>query len=86
MSPAEKLAMKKGSEGKSFFPVRFQSCRVREIRKSLNLTLKDVCEATGISIMCLSKIERGSSTNLLIAMKLAEYLGKSVEELWGQRK
>jgi len=56
--------------------------RLRELRKSNKLTLRNLAEATGLSVSYMSDIERGrTSPSLKTLEALAEALGVSVTVL-----
>ena len=61
-------------------------CTVRKEREHLGLTLRDVSRNVGLSIMGLCYIENGCNTQLTTALRIAEFFGKTVEELWPTRK
>lgn len=60
-------------------------CRLTEIRESLRLSLRDVASAVGLSVTALWQVEKGTDPMLTTAVKLAEFFGKAVEELWPAR-
>lgn len=57
--------------------------RLRRVRLQRGLTLREVKDATGISVSTLSRIERGASKDLDSAtlLTLAEWMGMPVEKL-----
>lgn len=56
--------------------------RVRELRTGQNLTLKNLAEATGLSVSYLSDVERGRTNPSLKSVDLlADALGVSVNSL-----
>ena len=56
--------------------------RVRELRTGQNLTLKNLAEATGLSVSYLSDVERGrTNPSLKTVDLLADALGVSVNSL-----
>lgn len=57
-------------------------CRLRAVREGLGLTLRDVGAATGVHHGVLSRWERGGDATVSLALKVARFFGKSVEELW----
>ena len=85
MTPAEKLAAKLresppveagGHNGAAI-------CCMAEIREQLGLKQVDVAGAVGISGGYLSFLESGQRwPPLLLAVKLARFYGKKIEELW----
>lgn len=90
-SPAETAAEKLARTKRRKRPRRNESsreplvrCRVREVRESLNLSLRDVAAAVGISIAGLHAIEHGNGCQMSSALKLAAFYGKSLDELWSE--
>lgn len=90
MTPAEKLSQAKprarkprNSSKKPPGPLR---CRCREIRERLDLSLRDVSNAVGISITGIHALERGNDTQVTTALKLAEFYGVDISRLWTWRK
>lgn len=86
MTPAERVAKRKKPSprapwGTKEFVGKWQ-CGLRACRQSLGLTLADVSAAVGLSIAGLQRIEVGIDPILSNARKLADFYGKSVEELW----
>lgn len=59
---------------------------VREWRESLNLSLRDVAGAVGISVTALHQIEHGTDPQLTTARKLSEFFQVPTEKLWPCRK
>ncbi len=84
MTPAEQLAKDKGPRRPPSEPARTKqfSCKIREKRNALNLSLRDVGAATGVSANSLLLIEQGYGPTLKTALHLARFFGVSVEELW----
>ena len=61
------------------------STPLRVIRKRLGLTLEALAQRTGLTKSYLSKVERGRNTpSIAVALKLAEALDVSVEELFSE--
>src|SRR5436309_7164969 len=62
--------------------------RLHRVRKQRDLTLREVFGETGIPIPTLSRIERGAAKSLDSAtlLALSEWMGVSIEELWGTPK
>jgi len=57
--------------------------RMRELRKSLNITQEELVRRTGFDLRQIGRIERGEvSTNLSHVFKIAECLGVPVQELF----
>lgn len=59
-------------------------CRVRDKRNALDLSLRDVATAVGISYPGLHQIEHGGDPMLTTATKLAAFFGCTITELWPQ--
>lgn len=86
MTPAERFAAKKVRKPASTGRKTVWVCRVRELRESLGLTLRDVERATGVSNATVCHIEQGFDPQLSTARKLAEFFGTTVEHLWPKGK
>lgn len=83
LSPAEILSQKKKFESGEKQPVRKQFfTTLKTLRLSLSLTGSDVASHLKISEGGYNKIELGYGVNLNLAMQIAEFFGKTVEELW----
>lgn len=84
MSPAEKLAKAKAANPQQ--PAarrRVWKCNLREFRTALNLTQRDVAAAVGLSCAGYHQIENnGSDVCLSTCVKLAEFFGKPILEIW----
>lgn len=89
-SLAEKLAAKKQRERpKRNFTAKPElvlwTCKLSENRESLNLAMRDVADAVGLSVSAYFRIEKGyADVSLSNAMSLANFFGKTVYELWPQ--
>lgn len=57
---------------------------LREVRKSLNLTLRDVSERSGVAFSYISNLERGVMSNPSIgaARAIAGVYGMTIDELF----
>lgn len=91
MTPAEKLSKNK----KRTRPPRNEKrpkrsspviCHCREKRNELNLSLRDVHAAVGISVSGLHAIEHGGNVEMTTALKLCEFYGCQLTELWSAKK
>lgn len=84
MTPAEKLAK---SKPKKFVKLRktVHDCILYELRRELNLTIRDVSKATGLTAAGIHAIEHGSDPMLSTAFKLANFYGRKIEEIWEPR-
>lgn len=60
-------------------------CTIRERRRALNLTIRDIANDVGLTTSAISVIERGSDPQLSTASKLAAFFGVSIQDLWPQR-
>lgn len=57
---------------------------LKEKRKALNLTQKQVAEKVGIQWQVYQRYEQGARLpNILLVLKIANALKTSVEALWG---
>lgn len=56
--------------------------KVRERRKELGMTLKQLSEDSGLAVSTLSEIELGREPGVKTAQKIAHALNKSIDELW----
>ena len=85
-SPALKLAEAKPSRreprNKAEPRAAVWDCRLRQLRESLRLSLRDVARAVGLSVTALHQIEHGSDPMLTTAAKLAAFFGKDIGDLW----
>jgi transcriptional regulator with XRE-family HTH domain len=63
--------------------VRRLGDRLRRVRLQRHKTLKEVAEATGVSVATLSRVERGEASDLESGTLLAvtDWMGTSVERL-----
>jgi DNA-binding XRE family transcriptional regulator len=83
VSRAEELSLAKVVDRTAPKHLPFSAvCKLRQLRLSLGLTLKDVSEAAGLATSVVCKIELGNETTLSSAFKLARFYGKIIEELW----
>ena len=59
--------------------------RLRRVRTQRQLTLREVAEATGISVPSLSRIERGATKEFRTGtlLSLAQWLGTDINDLTG---
>lgn len=80
MTPAEELAFAKPT--KRIRKKVIWDCKVRDRRKSLNLTLEDVSDNVGITLGHLSIIELGGGISFEVARKLADFFGCTERDLW----
>lgn len=90
MTPAERLARKTTKIRKSRVVgtnprKRPWKCCIRETRQGLRLAMHEVAAAVGLCMSIMSEIERGSDPMLTTARKLADFYGKTIEELWPKR-
>ena len=88
MTPAELLAAGKRRErpkrnGPATPPRKaVWAATLRARREALNLSMRDVAVAVGLSLPCYWAIEHGTDPMLTNARKLADFYGATVEELW----
>lgn len=62
-------------------------CKLYELRTELGYTQRQVAEGADINIRTLINIEKGHTIpSLLYAMKVADFLGLQVEEVFEYRK
>jgi len=89
MTPAETLSKTKQRSRPPRNKAKERSspvvCHCREKRNGLNLSLRDVSEATGISVAGLHAIEHGGNVEMTTAFKLCEFYGCSLMELWSPK-
>lgn len=91
MTPAEKLAASKLSRrsrkpGARVPQPRIWHCELRMTRLALRLSLWEVAGAVGLSVSGLWQIEMGTDPMLTTARRLAEFFGKTIEDLWPKLK
>lgn len=86
MTPAEKLAVeKKEFPHKPRAIRRAWNCNLYDLRTALNLTQCDVADAVGLSQAGYNKIENtGNDVCLSTAVKLSEFFGKQITEIWSK--
>lgn len=87
LSPAELLAMRKRNElaekeKEKKEKVRYFFTSLKQLRTDLGLTGLEVAKEMGMSDGGYSRIELGYGVSLGLAMKIAEFFGKSVDEIW----
>jgi DNA-binding XRE family transcriptional regulator len=89
MTPAETLASKKVRKPRNgcVNPQRKRvwNCRIRELRNKLGLSIHEVAKEISMTVAGLSEIERGANPQLSTARTLAEFYGKTTDELWPTR-
>lgn len=85
-SPAEQLAAKKARKraprNKATPRNETWVCRVRDWREGMDLSLRDVAKAVGVSVTALHQIEHGTDPQLTTARKLSAFFRAPVEKLW----
>ena len=90
MTPAEKLASKKPRQRapRNHVPTRrvVWSCQIRELREALRMSIRDTAQAVGMSVSALWQIEMGGDLVLTTARKLAEFFGRTTDELWPAKR
>lgn len=61
--------------------------KIREIRKSKNITLKELSESTGLSLSFLSQVERGMCDITLMSLgRIAKTLNIDLKELFDEKQ
>ena len=61
--------------------------RIKEFRKAKGMTQADLAKAAGITSVAICRYEKEHrKPNIFIAVKIANALGVTVEELIGQKK
>jgi DNA-binding XRE family transcriptional regulator len=89
-SPAQRLAkskqlqrLKRNDASKS--ETILWTCKITEERELLNLSMRDVADAVGLSVSAFFRIEKGyADVSLSNAMSIAQFFGKTVYQLWPQ--
>ena len=67
------------------FPVEIFSDRLLSIRKSRNISAKDVAEAAGVSKSAISQFEAGKNApSATVLISLADYFDVSLDYLVGR--
>jgi DNA-binding XRE family transcriptional regulator len=88
-TPAEELAARKprkrAPRNEAAPRKRTWRCTIRDRRESLNLSLRDVANAVGVSTTTLHQIEHGTDPQLTTARKLALFFGANEQDLWPAR-
>ena len=83
MTPAEELAQRVQKGGKPIRPRKKLRNNIRALRESLKLRLSDVAAECGCSSQHMSKLELGVWTpNVVLALRIARFYGRSIESLW----
>lgn len=86
MTPAEKLAARKprrrAPRNVKVVRKKVWACRARVYRERLNLSLRDVAKAVGVSVTAPHQIENGTDPQLTTARKLAVFFGATERDLW----
>ncbi len=57
-------------------------CRILELRNALGLTQRDVAEGCGVEGPTIHEAEHGRELTLAVALRIAAFFGKPVEEIW----
>jgi DNA-binding XRE family transcriptional regulator len=85
-TPAEKLAKRKsrarGPRNAKPPRNRVFAPKLRELREQLNLSIRDVAEAVGLSLSSYWEIEQGGDVCLTNALAIAKFFGVTVEAVW----
>jgi len=55
---------------------------IKQYRQKAGLTLNELAELSGIPVSTINDIERGAEPRVVTAIKLANALKVSVEQLW----
>lgn len=55
---------------------------VKERRKALGMTLRELSAASGVPISTLEDVEQGTEPGVITALRIARALTNTVEELW----
>ncbi len=84
-SPAEAIAAKKPPRRGRKRPVLSWVCHLKQRRKDLGLTLKEVAAGSGIHLQTIHTLEGGTDPLLSTARQLAEFFGAPVEEIWTEK-
>lgn len=58
------------------------SNKVKELRQALNLTQLDLSECVGVTRITILNIENGSVPRLKLAIKIARFFNKNVEDVF----
>lgn len=85
LSPAEQLALKKKNritEKEKKEKVRYFFVTMKQLRTELGLTGPEIAAELGISDGGYSRMEQGYGVSLVLAMRVAEFFGKQVHEIW----
>jgi DNA-binding XRE family transcriptional regulator len=88
-SPAERLALTKKRSRKPRYTNKRKPgpvvCRLREMRDALDLSLYDIAGAVEMSVAGLHAIEHGGNCEMTTALKLSEFFGKRIDEIWSAK-
>ena len=91
MTPAEALAKRRPRKRDRRNHAAYQrtihwDCKLREVRNGLRLAMHEVAKAVGLSSSSYWQIELGGDVRLTNAKRIAEFFGKTIDELWQKRK
>ena len=82
---AEKKAWRRKPRNKSTRKAGLWECQLRKKREGLRLSMRDVAGALGLSVTGYWQIEHGGDPMLSTALKIADFFGCSVPDLWPTR-
>lgn len=60
-------------------------CTTKDLRKEVGLTQQEVARALNLSLPTVYRLEQGHNVALDVAVQVAEFYGKSVEDVWKLR-
>jgi DNA-binding XRE family transcriptional regulator len=82
-TPAQILAQWKAKNSAPAVVRRIWKCNLRELRTALGLSQRDVANAVGLSCAGYHQIETcGNDVYLSTCVKLSEFFGKPITEIW----
>lgn len=58
------------------------TCFLSVFRKQKKISQQDFCDLLNISRKTLSGIENGKNTDLFLALKIAAFFDKKIEDIW----
>jgi len=63
-----------------------ESC-IKSVRKKKGITQQELADAVGVTRQTIIAVEKGNYTpSVLLALKLSQYVDKSVEDVFGIKK
>lgn len=84
LTPAQELARKLRASESADTPEVALKCEIGKLRNEAGLTQSDEARAVGTNSGQIGAIEKGRPPRLDIALRLAAFFGKKIEEVWSE--